>query len=49
MGPPARFDKTSGHVLGQRALGAGVQVAEQMKSLQQFGGGRGGMEFKMRQ
>ena len=36
-------------MLGQRALAAGVQVAEQSESLQQLGGGCCGMEFKMRE
>jgi hypothetical protein len=41
--------KAGRHLLGQSALAAGVEVAEHIESLQQFGLGRRGMEFKMRQ
>jgi hypothetical protein len=36
-------------VLGQSALAAGIEVAEQIESLQQLGCGRRGMEFKIRE
>jgi hypothetical protein len=36
-------------VLGQRALAAGIEVAEQIESLQQLGRGRRRMKFKMRE
>ena len=49
MGSPARFHETGRHVLGQRALAAGIEVAEQIESLQQLGCRRRGMEFKIRE
>jgi hypothetical protein len=36
-------------VLGQRTLPAGIEVAEQIESLQQLVRSRRGMEFKMRE
>jgi hypothetical protein len=36
-------------VLGQRTLPAGIEIAEQIESLQQLGRSRRGMEFKMRE
>ena len=47
MEPPARFHKTGRHILGQRALAAGIEIAEQIESLQQLSLSRRGMEFKM--
>ena len=47
MGSPPRFHETGRHVLGQRALAAGIEVAEQIESLQQLGCGRRGVEFKI--
>jgi hypothetical protein len=41
VGPPAWLYETRRHVLGQRALAAGIEVAQQLESLQQFGCGRG--------
>ena len=36
-------------MLGQRAFAAGIEIAEQIESLQQLGRGRSGMKFEMRQ
>ena len=47
IGSPAQFHKTGRHVFEQRALDAGVEVTEQIESLQQFGRGQRGMELKM--
>src|SRR6266403_589485 len=49
MGSPARFHETGRHVLGQRTLPAGIEIAEQIESLQQLVRSRRGMEFKMRE
>ena len=49
MGSPPRFHETGRHVLGQRTFSAGIEIAEQIESLQQLGRGRRGMEFKMRE
>src|ERR1700730_2881401 len=49
MGSPPRFHETGRHVLGQRTLPAGIEIAEQIESLQQLVRSRRGMEFKMRE
>src|SRR5688572_5474894 len=46
MGPPARFNKTGRHVLRQHTFAAGIEIAEQMESLQEFSCGRRGMKFE---
>jgi hypothetical protein len=48
MGSPPRFHETGRHVIGQRTLPAGIEIAEQIESLQQLVRSRRGMEFKMR-
>src|SRR5579864_6066561 len=46
MGSPARFHETGRHVLGQRTLPAGIEIAEQIESLQQLGRSRQRLELR---
>jgi hypothetical protein len=48
VGRPARIHETRRQMFGQRALATGIEVAEQIETLQQFSRGRCRMEFKLR-
>jgi hypothetical protein len=45
---PPRFHETGRHVIGQRTFPAGIEIAEQIESLQQLGRGRRGMVYAAR-